>query len=94
MYDAVELVKTAALEAVEASKPVCVAFGRVLSREPLKVQTDQKAVYGERSLIFTERMRSDALYPGDTVAMIGLRGGKRFLILDILKRHDTREGSE
>lgn len=51
MANAVELVKRAAVEAVEAGKPMQVQFGRVVSARPLKIQGDQKAVYTEKMLI-------------------------------------------
>ena len=41
--NAVELVKQAAVEAVEAGKPVHLLFGEVISASPLKIQ-DRKSV--------------------------------------------------
>lgn len=46
--NAVELVKKAAVEAVEAGKPVHILFGTVISASPLKIQVDQKAIYTEK----------------------------------------------
>lgn len=54
MPDAVELVKTikkAALEAVDASKPVEVCFGKVTSASPLKILVEQKLLLGEAQLV-------------------------------------------
>lgn len=54
MPDAVELVKTikrAALDAVNASKPVEVCFGKVTSASPLKILVEQKMTLGEAQLI-------------------------------------------
>ncbi len=54
MPDAVELVKTikrAALNAVNASKPVEVCFGKVTSASPLKILVEQKMTLGEAQLI-------------------------------------------
>lgn len=53
MNDVVELIKRAALEAVEAAKPVHLLFGEVISAAPLKIQVDQKAIYTEKMLILT-----------------------------------------
>lgn len=56
MPNMVELVKRAALDAVEASKPVAVVFGQVISDSPLKIQVDQKATYTEKMLILTRNV--------------------------------------
>ena len=90
MYDAVELIKTAALEAYEAAKPVSVVFGRVISEEPFKIQTEQKAVYTERMIIFTNRLKKESFASGDTAVFIRLQGGKRLLALDILSRNENQ----
>lgn len=52
----VELVKKAALEAVEASKPVQFLFGTVISLSPLKIQAGQKSIYTERMLVLTRNV--------------------------------------
>lgn len=52
----VELVKTAALEAIEANKPVHLIFGTVISVSPLKIQIDQKTIYTESMLILTRNV--------------------------------------
>ena len=51
MPDANELVDTlkrAAVEAVEAGKPVNVYFGEVVSASPLKINVEQKMILGEK----------------------------------------------
>lgn len=56
MPNAVEVVKKAAVEAVEAGKPVHLVFGQVISDSPLKIQVDQKAIYTERMLVLTRNV--------------------------------------
>ncbi len=56
MANAVELVKQAALEAMEASKPVHLLFGQVISDSPLKIQVDQKSIYTEKMLFLTRNV--------------------------------------
>lgn len=59
MPDAVELMKTikrAAVEAVDASKPVQVCFGKVTSSSPLKILVEQKLPLGEGQLILTRNV--------------------------------------
>lgn len=57
MPNAVELMKTvkrAALDAVDASKPVQICFGKVTSVSPLKILVEQKLTLGENQLILTK----------------------------------------
>jgi len=54
--NAVEAVKRAAVEAVEAGKPVNLLFGQVISASPLKIQVDQKAIYTEKMLVLTRNV--------------------------------------
>lgn len=57
MSDAAELVraiKMAAIDAVEADKPVEVCFGSVTSAEPLKIQVEQKLTLGAEQLVLTK----------------------------------------
>lgn len=59
MADAVELMKTvkrAALDAVNASKPVEICFGKVTSASPLKILVEQKMTLGKEQLILTRNV--------------------------------------
>ena len=56
MPNPVEVVKRAAVEAVEAGKPVNILFGTVLSASPLKIQVDQKSIYTEKMLVLTRNV--------------------------------------
>lgn len=56
MANAVEVVKRAAVEAVEAGKPVHILFGTVVSAAPLKIQVDQKSIYTSKMLILTRNV--------------------------------------
>lgn len=59
MADANELVETlkrAAVEAMQATKPVNVYFGEVVSAAPLKINVEQKMVLGEKQLILSRNV--------------------------------------
>ena len=59
MADANELVETlkrAAVEAMEAKKPVNVCFGEVVSAAPLKINVEQKMELGEKQLILSRNV--------------------------------------
>ena len=52
----VEAMKRAAREEREASKPVNVYFGEVVSKSPLKINVEQKMILGESQLILTRNV--------------------------------------
>ena len=59
MPDAVEfvkLIKKAAIEACEASKPVQVCFGKVTKVSPLEIVVDQKLTLGKSQLVLTRNV--------------------------------------
>lgn len=56
MANVVQLVKQAALEAVEASKPLNVVYGTVISPKPLKIKIDQKITLTEEFLTLTRNV--------------------------------------
>ena len=57
----VQLVKKAAVEAVNASSPMGFCFGTVTSSSPLKIQVDQKKTLTEAQLILTNNVRDFAV---------------------------------
>lgn len=52
----VETLKRAAVEAMEAKKPVNVYFGEVVSAAPLKINVEQKMVLGKKQLILSRNV--------------------------------------
>ena len=52
----VETLKRAAVEAMEAKKPVNVYFGEVVSAAPLKINVEQKMMLGEKQLILSRNV--------------------------------------
>ena len=76
---AVGLVKQAAVEAVQAEKPLELRFGSVVSSSPLTVRVEEKLLLTSAFLIIPERL-SDLL-PGDRVALLRVQGGGRYLLL-------------
>lgn len=55
--DLVGIIKMAAQEAVEAGKPVKVAFGEVKTIKPLMIMVDQKLPLTEAFLVLTEAVK-------------------------------------
>ena len=79
---AVGLVKRAAVEAVQAKKPLELRFGSVSGVSPLSVKVEEKLTLTSEFLIVPQRL-SD-LETGDTVALLRMQGGGRYLVLDRL----------
>ncbi|WP_440188919.1 DUF2577 domain-containing protein [Anaerocolumna jejuensis] len=69
-----------ALEAVEASKPTVVLFGTVSSINPLSVYLEQKRTITKDFLVVTDKAKN--LTVGDTVVMIRMQGGQKYIVLD------------
>ena len=79
---AVGLVKRAALEEVQAARPLELRFGTVSAASPLSVKVEEKLALTSEFLIVPQRL-SD-LEPGDFVALLRMQGGGRYLVLDRL----------
>jgi hypothetical protein len=93
MGDIAGLIKLAALDAVEADKPVCVMYGRVVGVSPLTVDIEQKLrLSGEQLVSFSLPRCSNpmaqcsftGISTGDTVALLREQGGQRFLVLGVV----------
>lgn len=87
MPNAVEVVKKAAIEAVEAGKPVNLLYGQVISASPLKIQVDQKAIYTEKMLVLTRNVTDfevDMTVSHQTVGGQSIKGRKRFKVHNAL----------
>lgn len=48
--------KKAAVEAVKASKPADMVFGKVISAKPLKIKVDQKLILTNKQLVLTRNV--------------------------------------
>ena len=53
MTDFIKLMKKTAVEAVNASKPANVVFGKVISVSPLKIKIDQKLILTSAQLVLS-----------------------------------------
>ena len=53
MTDFLKLVKKTAVEAVNASKPANMVFGKVINIDPLKIKVDQKMILTSAQLVLS-----------------------------------------
>ncbi|HFL2599875.1 TPA: DUF2577 domain-containing protein [Clostridioides difficile] len=81
--DLLQIIKKAAMDAVETSNPMRVVFGTIESTSPLKVKIEQKLSIGEIFLIQADTFkRYTDKKIGDKVVLIRMQGGQQYLILD------------
>ncbi|SYX84601.1 DUF2577 domain-containing protein [Paenibacillus alvei] len=90
-----ELIKTAAAEAVAAADPVSVIFGSVTSVTPIEINIDQRLSLTTEFLILSESVQEmtvdisgtnyvirKGLQAGDTVILLRVQGGQQYVVLD------------
>lgn len=87
--DLLKLMKKSAVEAVNASKPANMIFGKVISTTPLKIQVEQKLVLGSAQLIlsrnvtnYTVEMTKDHATEKYTVQN-GLKVGEQVIMMQM-----------
>lgn len=56
MNDFLKLMKKTAVEAVNASKPADMVFGKVISTSPLKIKVDQKLILTSAQLVLSRHV--------------------------------------
>ena len=56
MTDFIKLIKKTAVEAVNASKPANMVFGKVISASPLKIKIDQKLILTTAQLVLSRNV--------------------------------------
>ncbi len=80
----IEIIKMAAIDAVNDSKPTTIVFGNVLSTAPLTISIDQKLILKEAHLILTNNVKEHVVEMTDEVA-----GKKRFMVHNGLVADDS-----
>lgn len=82
MANMIQIIKKAAIEAVEASKPVHVCFGEVIKKSPLTIKIEQRLELEEEFFVITETAKKASLTKGDSVLLLRMQGGQLYAILD------------
>lgn len=92
MYNAddfLKMVKKAAVEAVNASKPANMVFGKVVDTTPLKIKIDQKLILGKAQLVLSEcvtNYRLSVTIDGDQKTMTvnnALKNGDEVIMMQV-----------
>lgn len=69
------------MEAVQASKPSDLVFGKIISTNPIRVTIDQKLTLSEE-FVFITYAYSQIMQVNDSVVMLRAQGGQKYLIID------------
>ena len=80
----VQLMKRAAIEAGDASKPCIIKLGRVKNVSPLKISLGQKITVDESFLYVTKTARDNIKKTETRVVLLRQQGGGKYLVLDVL----------
>lgn len=75
------LIKKAAIDAVEAAKPVHVVFGTVINTNPLEINVEQKLTLTTEQLILCEQVQNK-IEQNKRVVLLRQQGGQNFIVLD------------
>lgn len=62
MNDFIKLVKKTAMDAVNASKPANMVFGKVISVSPLKIKIDQKLILTSAQIVLSRNVTDYKLF--------------------------------
>lgn len=79
-----KIVKKAAVDAVNAEKPAAVCFGKVVGTSPLEISVEQKMTLGAAQLILTNTVKDNTLFVGDSVCLLRMQGGQKYMVVDKL----------
>ncbi len=72
----IEIIKKVALNAYEASKPVSLLFGEVISTNPVKIQVSELLTLTKEFLVI-----NGTVSKGDKVSLIRCQGGQKYVVL-------------
>lgn len=76
----IEVIKKAAVDAINAAVPCDVCFGTITGTSPFKVFVEQKMTLGTNQLILTDTAAN--CNSGDRVLLIRMSGGQKYIVID------------
>lgn len=84
MPDLLSVIKQAAMEAVEESKPVEVCAGKVIKLDPLTVSINPKLAVDADFLLIPQRLTKEGFKNDEELLLLRQRGGQQYIVLDKL----------
>lgn len=85
----VAIIKKAALEAVDSSKPMNIYFGEVICEQPLRINVEQRMVLGEKQLILTRQVTDYSLSVDADGHSHKITGKKKLTVHNSLKKGES-----
>ncbi|WP_181151032.1 DUF2577 family protein [Paenibacillus sp. PCH8] len=79
-----DVIKKAAVAAVDAKSPVQVMYGSVTNTQPLEITVEQRLALAEPFLVLPESVVNKTWTMGDHVLLLRVQGGDSFVVLDRL----------
>lgn len=87
------LIKQAAVQAVAASSPVQVTFGKVVKAAPLSIRVDDKKKPVSKDFIVQASSVYGELEKGDRVILLLQQGGQKYIVLDTVGKAASEPGT-
>lgn len=84
MPDLLSVIKQAAMEAVEESKPVEICIGKVIKLDPLTVSINPKLSVDAGFLLIPQRLIKEGFINNEELLLLRQRGGQQYIVLDKL----------
>ena len=81
----VEVIKRAALDAIDNAKMCDLRYGTVVNTSPLQISITNKFILPSSLLVVPERLADNVLKVGDKVALLRKQGGQSYFILDKIR---------
>ncbi|CAI6081998.1 hypothetical protein PAECIP112173_03396 [Paenibacillus sp. JJ-100] len=79
-----DVIKKAAVAAVDAKSPVQIMYGNVTSTQPLEITVEQRFALRDPFLVIPESATQKNWMIGDSALMLRVQGGDSYVVLDRL----------
>lgn len=80
----IQIIKQAAIEAVEQSSPMTIAYGTVTKTNPLEINVEQKLPLTKDFIVNTKTFNMATFEIGDKLILLRVQGGQEYIYIDKL----------
>lgn len=82
MLDIYEMIKQICTSERQASYPMEICYGTIISLEPFKIKLDQKKILSKTFFIVRKGVTVNSFEIGDILILFRQQGGQKYLIFD------------
>lgn len=79
-----DVIKKAAVAAVDAKSPVQIMYGTVTNTHPLEITVEQRLALSDPFLVLTESVAQKNWMFGESALLLRVQGGDSYVVLDRL----------